>query len=179
MQIEVNATLSLGDTLVPSVFMSNKTHLSNFAGDKNEWLVYMTIGNRSSTIRQIPSMHIVIKVTLLTIPIMTHNIVQKRLDEQLQTNGEVQNEVPRRVHQPQTLEQNANPESGYYNVLCADGNFRHWKAVLAAELGDCPECNDLCHLERHVCFWCECLYNELGDYVPSDKQYPWAGSQRT
>jgi len=171
MQIEVQAMLSLGDTLVPLVFMSNRTHLSNFAGNKNEWLVYMTIGNRSSKIPQIPSMHIVVMVTLLTIPIHNRNIVQKWLDEQPETNGEVQNEVPQQVHQPQTLEQNANTESGYYNVVCADGSLRHCKAVLAAWIRDCPEFSNLCHLERHVCYCCQCPNNQIGDYVPSDKQH--------
>jgi len=37
--IEVKATLRLGDILVPLIFMSDRTHLSNFAGDKKEWPV--------------------------------------------------------------------------------------------------------------------------------------------
>jgi len=52
--IEVEATLRLGDTLVPLIFMSDGTHLSNFAGDMTEWPVYMTIGNLSSKICQMP-----------------------------------------------------------------------------------------------------------------------------
>ena len=59
----------MGDTLVPFIFKSNGTHLSNFAGDKKEWPVYMTIGNLSSKIRQTSSMHSVVMVTLLLIPI--------------------------------------------------------------------------------------------------------------
>jgi hypothetical protein len=31
--------------VVPLVFMSDATHLTNFAGDKKAWPVYMTIGN--------------------------------------------------------------------------------------------------------------------------------------
>jgi len=34
--IEVKAMLRLGDTLVPMIFISDVTHLSNFAGDKIE-----------------------------------------------------------------------------------------------------------------------------------------------
>jgi hypothetical protein len=34
MLFEVNATLRLGDTLGPMIFMSDGTHLSNFAGNK-------------------------------------------------------------------------------------------------------------------------------------------------
>jgi hypothetical protein len=111
-------------------------------------------------------------VALLPIPIKKRNIPQEWLDEQRQTNREVQNEVLRRALPPLTFKQNLNAESGYYNVLCPDGNFRRCKPVLAAWLADCPEYSDLHHLQRHVCFWCECSMNELGDYVPSDKQHP-------
>jgi hypothetical protein len=61
--------------------MSNGTHLFNFAGDKKKWPVYMTIGNLSSKIRQMPSTHSVMKVTLLPIPPKNRNILQKQLDE--------------------------------------------------------------------------------------------------
>jgi len=170
--IEVKGTLRLGGTLVPLIFMSNGTHLSNFAGDKTEWPVNMTIGNLGSKIRQIPSTHTVVMVAPLPIPIQNRNIPQKRLDEQRQTNREVLNEVLRWVLPPLIFKHNPNTTSGYYNVLCADGNFRHSKPVIAAWLADWPEYSDLHHLERHVCFWSECPKNELGDYVPPDKQHP-------
>jgi len=132
----------------------------------------MTIGNLSSKIRQMPPKHSVVMVALLPIPIMKRNIHQKRLDEQRQTNKDVLNEALRRLHQPLTFKQNRRAESRYYNFLCADGNFRHCRPVWAAWLIECPEYSDLHHLERHVCFWCECPKNELGDYVPPDKQHP-------
>jgi hypothetical protein len=69
--IEVEATLRLGESLVPLIFMSDGTHLSNFTGDKEVSPVYMTIGNLSSKIRQMPSVHTVVMVTLLPIPIKT------------------------------------------------------------------------------------------------------------
>jgi len=84
--LDVKATLRVGDALVPLIFMSDQTHLSNFAGDKKEWPVYITIGNLSSKIRQMPSTHSVVMVALLPIPIKNPNIPQKRLDEQGQTN---------------------------------------------------------------------------------------------
>jgi hypothetical protein len=49
--IDVKAMLRLGDTLVPLIFMSDGTHLSNFARDKTEWPVSITVGNLSSKIR--------------------------------------------------------------------------------------------------------------------------------
>jgi hypothetical protein len=170
--IEVKATLRLGDTLVPLIFMSNATHLSNFAGDKKEWPVYLTIGNLSSMIGQIPSTHTIVMVALLPIPIKNCNIPQKRLDEQLQTNHEVLNKVLRRILRPLSITLNPSADSEYYNVLCADYNFRRCKPVSAAWIADCPDHSDLHHLERHVCFWCVCPKNKLGEYVPSDKQHP-------
>ena len=152
--------------------MSNGTHLSNFAGDKKEWPVYVTIGNLFSKFRQIPSTHSVVLVALLLIPIKKLIIPQKRLDEQWQTNREVLNKVLRRLLQPLTFKQNPCARSGYYNVICADGNIRGCKPVLAAWLADCPEYSDRHHLKRHVCSWCECSKNELGDYVHPDKQHP-------
>jgi len=119
-----------------------------------------------------PSMHSVVMVALLPIPIKNRNIPQKRLDDQRHTNREVQNEVLRRVLQPLTFKHNPSTESGYYNVLCADGNFRRCTPVLAAWLTDCPEYSDLHHLEQHVCFWYECPKNKLGHYVPPDRPYP-------
>jgi hypothetical protein len=111
-------------------------------------------------------------VALLPIPIKNRNIDQMRLDENRQTNQEVLNEVLRWVLQPLTYKQHRSADSGYYKVLCADGNFRCYKPVLSAWLADCPEYSDVHYLERPVCFWCECPMNELGDYVHPGKQYP-------
>jgi prepilin-type processing-associated H-X9-DG protein len=152
--------------------MSDRTHLSNIAGDKKQWPVYMTIANLSSKIRQVHSTHSVVMVALLPIPIKNCNIPQKRLDELRQTHREVLNEVLWRLLQPLTLKHISSAKSGYFNVLWADGNFRRCKLVLAAWLPDWHDYSDLHHLERHVCFWCECPNNELGDYVPPVKQHP-------
>jgi len=123
-------------------------------------------------IRQIPSTHSVVIVALLPLPIKDCNVHLKRLDEQRQTNREVLNEVLQRLLQHLTFKHNCSGVSGYHNVPCADGNFRHCKSVLAAWLADCLQYSDLRHLRRHVCFWCECPKNEIGDYVPPDKEHP-------
>jgi hypothetical protein len=117
--------------------MSDRTHLSHFLGDKNHWPAYMAIGNLSSQICQMPSIHSIVLVALLPIPFKDRNIPQKLLDEQGQTNREMLNEVFWWVLQPLTFKQNLDAGSGYYNVLCADGNFRLCKYVLPAWLADC------------------------------------------
>jgi hypothetical protein len=60
--------------------MTKGTHLSNFAADKKAWLEYMTNGNLSSKISQMPETHSGAMVALLPIPIKKRNIPQKRLD---------------------------------------------------------------------------------------------------
>jgi adenosyl cobinamide kinase/adenosyl cobinamide phosphate guanylyltransferase len=96
--------------------MSDGTHLSKFAADKTEWPGYMTIGNLSSKIHQMPSMHSIVMVALVTIQIKNLNIAQKRLDEQRQTNQEVLNKFLQWLLQPLTVKQDPSAGSGYYNV---------------------------------------------------------------
>jgi hypothetical protein len=91
--IKVKATLRLGDTLVPLIVMSDGTHLPNFAGNTKEWPAYMTIGNLSTKIHQMPSAHTIVIVAVLPIPKKNRNIPQMRLNEQRQTHREVLNEV--------------------------------------------------------------------------------------
>jgi len=117
--------------------MSDETHLLNFAGDKKEWSVYMTIGNVSSKIRQTTSKHAVVMFALLPIPMKNRNIPPNRLDVQQPTIREVLNDVLRQLLKPMTFKQNHSAASGYYKFLLADGNFRHWKLVLAAWLEHC------------------------------------------
>jgi hypothetical protein len=97
--------------------MSDGMHLSNLAGNKKEWPVYMKIGNLSSRIRQMPSMQSVIMFALLLISITNRITPPKRLDEQRETNREVLNQVLRRVLHPLTCKHNPTAESGYYNIL--------------------------------------------------------------
>jgi len=150
MLIDVESMLRVGDTQVPMSFMSDGTHLPNFAGDEKEWPIYVTIGNQSSKIRQMPSMHSVVIVALLPGPSNKRNSPPRWLNEPQQRNREVRNEVIQRVLQPLTFKQNPSAESGYYNILCADGNSRCCKPVLATRLVDGPEYSDLHHLEWHV-----------------------------
>jgi hypothetical protein len=93
MLINVQSMLRVGDTVVLLIVMSDRTYLSNFAGNKQVWPVYMTIGHQSSKLRQMPSMHSVVMVTLLPIPIKNRKIPLRRLPEKQQTTREMLNEV--------------------------------------------------------------------------------------
>jgi hypothetical protein len=49
--------LQPGATVAPIILASDKTHLSNFSGDKQAWPVYLSIGNISKEIHRKPSEH--------------------------------------------------------------------------------------------------------------------------
>jgi hypothetical protein len=72
--------------MVPVMFMSDGTHLSNFAGDEKEWPGYITIGYLSSKLCQMPSTHSVVMVALQPIPSKNRNLPQMQLNEQRYTN---------------------------------------------------------------------------------------------
>jgi len=57
--------LPVGSTLVPVLFASDSTHLTNFSGDGKVWPLYMSIGNIKSGIRSRPTSHAWIPVALL------------------------------------------------------------------------------------------------------------------
>jgi len=164
--------LRVRDTLVPLISMSGGTHHSNFAGDKQQCPAYMTIGNQSSKIPQMPSKHSIVIVALLPIPINIRNIPPKRLDEQWQTNREVLNNVLREVLQPLNFEQDPGRQERVLQRSLCRWQLQALKPILSASVADFPENSDLHHLQRHVCFWCECPKTELGDYVPPDNQHP-------
>jgi hypothetical protein len=94
------------------MFMSDRILLLHFVGDEKEWLVYMTIGNLSLTICQMFSMHCVVIVAVLPIPIKNHHIPQTLLDEERQPNREVLNEALQHSVQPLTFRQYPSAESG-------------------------------------------------------------------
>jgi len=108
--------------------MSDRTPLQNFAGDMKEWPVYMTNGNLSSKIRQMPSTHSVLMVPLLPIAINYRKFPQKQLYEQRQTHQGVLNIVLRRILQLLTFKQISAPRAGIttFYVPMATSGIANW-----------------------------------------------------
>ena len=57
--------LPVGSTLVPVLFASDATHLTNFSGNGKVWLIYMSISNIKASIRNKPSYQAWIPIALL------------------------------------------------------------------------------------------------------------------
>jgi len=85
-RIDDKAMLTLGYTQVPLIFISDRTHLPNFAGDKKVSPVCMSFGIESSRMSKMSSRNRVLLVTLLPIPIKNHDIPQEWLHEHRLTN---------------------------------------------------------------------------------------------
>jgi hypothetical protein len=86
MVIDVKSVFIEVNILDSMIFMFDRTQLSNFAGNKKQCPVNMSIGNQSSKICQIPLTCTVVMVTLLPIPIRNSNIPLQQVDEQRQAH---------------------------------------------------------------------------------------------
>jgi hypothetical protein len=76
-----------GNTVIPIIFISDATHLTNFSGAKKAWtLLYMTIGNQSASTYMVMAMYSMLLVALLPIAIKIRNIPISRYNEQKEYN---------------------------------------------------------------------------------------------
>jgi hypothetical protein len=131
--------------------MSDATHLTNFAGVKKAWPVYMTIGNLPSAVRMQPAMQAVVLVALLPVPNKLRDVAAPQRADQRAQNRHVTQYVLRHLLAPL-----CHPEGGVFTALWADANRRRCYAPVSAWLADYPENCDLQNLRHGSCIWCEC-----------------------
>ena len=146
-----------GSTIVPLIFFSDETHLTNFSGDKKIWPIYMTIGNLPGRVRAEPSKHALLPVAVLPVPPKYGRV--KAGDEKL-----LQIEKAKILHT--ALEKVLEPlrAAGREGIdaLCPDFKTRRCFPLLATWLADHMEYYKLFHLSPKVCGVCETPDSELG-----------------
>jgi hypothetical protein len=157
----------VGDTVVPLVFMSDATHLTNFAGNKKAWPVYMTISNLPAAVRMRPAMQAVVLAALLPVPIKLLDVAAPQRADQRTHKHHVTQYVLRHLLAPL-----CHPEGGVFTALCADANRRRCYTPVSASVADYPEHYDLQNLRHSSCIWCECPADEMGDHRPPQDHHP-------
>ena len=60
--------LPAGGSIIPIILASDKTHLTNFSGDKSAWPLYMSIGTIHKDVRRIASKRAWILISFIPIP---------------------------------------------------------------------------------------------------------------
>ena len=147
---ETQNVIPEGGTVVPLLFGSDKTHLTNFSGDKAAWPLYMTLGNIKKEIRRQSSKRAWVLVALLPIPpkhpesgeihMTWHTAVNKVLEpvKDVDLNG-----------------------SGYF-LDCADGKVRQCYPIVAAWNGDHMEYVVIVPMISGFCPVCEIPKNAMG-----------------
>ncbi|KAF8245713.1 hypothetical protein K440DRAFT_554784, partial [Wilcoxina mikolae CBS 423.85] len=139
--------LPVGDRLVPMIFISDGTHLTNFSGDTKAWPIYMRIRNLSAVARMKYTTHNMLFLALLPIPVEMCDVSLNRRNVQREHNRVIayQESMATMLRPLEEL-----TKSGI-KVLYADGRTRHAYPRIASFLADYPE---QCNITGVKCGWC-------------------------
>jgi hypothetical protein len=162
---EEQAKVSSGCTVVPILLFSDSTHLTNFAGDKKAWPIYMSIGNLDSTTRMKPSTQSVVMIALL--PQKFKHSAQGPGGRSKQKQGRFNDEIIHKVlgHVLQGLVRSeGNSEDRAFYTLCADGRWRLCIPRIAGWIADYPEHTLLQGINNNLCPWCQVPKFRLSEY---------------
>lgn len=138
---ETQEHLPAGASIIPVILASDKTHLTNFSGDKSAWPLYMSIGNIRKDVRRTASRRAWILIGFIPVPpkgaadsvAAWHHAV----DTIIGALKEVEIDGPG------------------YQWDCADGFRRSCYPILAAWIGDYPEITTLTQIIGGACPICE------------------------
>jgi hypothetical protein len=151
------ARLPGGSTVVPVVISTDKTALTSFAGGKQAWPVYLTIGNLPKELRRKPSSHATLLIGYLPVSKMA---AFKKADR-AKANANLFHYCMGKILAPLR-------QAGSEGVLmgCADGRVRHCYLILAAYVADNPEQCLIACCKNTRCHRCVIPSNRRGEYVP-------------
>lgn len=147
----------------PVHISSDKTNLSRFAGDKQGWPVYITVGNIGKSTRRKQSKRATILLGYLPVTKL------ECFDEK---NRAVQGYCL--FHKCMTSVLAPLVEAGKAGVvmICADGKRRRIHPILAAYIADHPEQCLVACCRQNRCPKCLVPYNDLGNPIPSSLRDP-------
>jgi hypothetical protein len=126
---------------VPVLFGSDKTHLTDFTGDKSAWPLYMSIGNIRKDVRRTASRRAWILVAFIPIPPKGASDIHGSWHQAIAT-----------ILKPLKDVNIAGPG---FEWDCADGFTRNCYPLLAAWIGDYPELTMISKVVSGACPVCE------------------------
>jgi len=137
--------------LVPVLFVSDATHLTNFSGDGKVWPLYMSVGNIKSGIQNRPTSHTWIPVALLpNSPKRVKRITGWSEEKQEQEAIEVLHELPTFILRPLS-----DVARGGLGISCGDGIIRECHFRVAGWLADHMENSTIHGIYSTRCPMCE------------------------
>ena len=158
--------------VIPFIFMSDVTHLTNYSRGKQVWPIYMMIGNISLEIRQKPSQMTSIVIAIIpNPPILGQTTTSRKNFLHDHKNLIVQDVIANILESFNVSDRYINDdEYTKFNATCADGCVRLYIPCVAGCIGDYPEHIKIQGLKSGLCFWCEFPANRLEvhgtDYEP-------------
>lgn len=156
--IRYQAKLPIGATLIPIIIGSDKTHLTELAGNKHAWPLYLTIGNIKSRTRNRPSNYAWVPIAYIPTP---HFSDPKKTRTTLQA---------RLYHQCLRIVFNPLRCLGSGSIPMADphGNIRDCYLRIGIHQADLPEQNLISLTSQNLCPNFITTREELGDGKPKE-----------
>src|SRR5258708_7904378 len=158
----IKACLANGTTILGIIIVSDRTHLTNFTGDKKMHTVYLSIGNISKDVRQKHNSCAWLLVSKIPISkfLKTQFSGPKTKQEAMPgiLSHRLFHECMQQVLAPLRLDQRQ-----YYVVPSPDGNSRLCMAVLMAWIADLEEQLLILGVQNLSCPVCTAVYHNLAE----------------
>ena len=162
----LQSQLPEGATLAPVIIATDKTHLTQFAGNKSAYPVYLTVGNLPKELRRKPSEQGCVLISYLS--------VKKLQEGKHLTQVEKKSRLQRLFHASMKLILKPLKKAGSDGVemVCGDGAVRNVHPILACYVADYPEQCLVSCVKYGTCPKCLRDNDDLQEDTPSDRRTP-------
>ena len=149
--------------MAPVIIATDKTHLTQFSGNKSAYPVYLTIGNIPKATRRKPSKHACVLIAYLSVD---------KMDRSRMNDQEHRSRVQRLFHESMRIVLEPLLDAGINGVEMtgSDGAVRRVHPILTCYVADFPEQCLVACTKYGTCPKCKVSAEQLGDPLPAEKQ---------